>query len=93
MDGGDPVPPRRLSLELRDRERDRLPPRPPKFVQGFADRHGRPRFYLRRRGFKQVPLPGLPWSSEFMAAYEQGWHRSRPLEIGASRTTQAQCGR
>lgn len=44
--------------------------RPPKFVQGFIDRHGKPRFYFRRRGFRSAPLPGLPWSPEFMAAYE-----------------------
>lgn len=40
----------------------------PKFVHGFVDRHGRPRFYFRRAGFKQAPLPGLPYSPEFMAA-------------------------
>ena len=45
--------------------------RPPKFVQGFIDRHGKPRFYIRRAGYKRVPLPGLPWSPEFMSAYEQ----------------------
>lgn len=45
--------------------------RPPKYVQGFIDRHGKARFYFRRSGFKTVPLPGLPWSPEFMAAYEQ----------------------
>jgi integrase len=28
-----------------------------------------PRFYFRRPGSKRVPLPGLPWSPEFMAAY------------------------
>jgi integrase len=44
--------------------------RPPKFVQGFLDRHGKPRWYFRRPGFKRTPLPGLPWSPEFMAAYE-----------------------
>jgi len=33
--------------------------RPPKFVHGFIDRHGRPRFYFRRAGFKKIPLPGL----------------------------------
>jgi integrase len=42
----------------------------PKYVNGFIDRHGRARFYLRRPGFKSAPLPGLPWSPEFMAAYE-----------------------
>ena len=44
--------------------------RPPKFAQGFRDRHGHARFYFRRRGYKPVPLPGLPWSPTFMAAYE-----------------------
>jgi len=39
--------------------------RPPKFVQGFLDRHGKPRWFFRRPGFKQVPLPGLPSSGEF----------------------------
>ena len=60
--------------------------RPPKYVQGFIDRHGRPRFYFRRAGFKAVPLPGLPWSPEFMAAYEAAASGEGPrLEIGAGR--------
>ena len=42
----------------------------PKFVHAFIDRHGRPRYYLRRRGFKKVPLTGIPWSPQFMSAYE-----------------------
>src|SRR5262245_23627189 len=45
--------------------------RPPKYVHGFIDRHGKPRFYFRRAGFKKEPLPGLPWSGQFMGAYEQ----------------------
>jgi hypothetical protein len=45
--------------------------RPPQYCNGFLDRHGRARWYFRRAGFKKVPLPGLPWSPEFMAAYEQ----------------------
>jgi integrase len=44
--------------------------RPPKYVHGYIDCRGRPRWYLRRAGHKRVPLPGLPWSPEFMAAYE-----------------------
>lgn len=44
--------------------------RKPKFVHGYIDRHGKPRFYFRREGQKQIPLPGLPWSPDFMAAYE-----------------------
>jgi integrase len=58
--------------------------RPPKFVQGFIDRHGKPRFYFRRAGFKSVALPGLPWSPEFMAAYELALAR-HPITIGTSR--------
>jgi len=58
---------------------------PPKFVQAFIDRKGKPRFYLRRPGFKSVPLPGLPWSPQFMEAYEAALS-GQPLQIGASRT-------
>jgi integrase len=59
---------------------------PPKYVQGFIDRHGKARFYFRRVGFKAVPLPGLPWSPEFMAAYERAMGNGSAVEIGASRT-------
>jgi integrase len=59
--------------------------RPPKFVHGFIDRHGRPRFYLRRRGLKQVPLPGLPWSPEFMAVYHRAMAKKPVLQIGSDR--------
>jgi integrase len=58
--------------------------RPPKFVHGFIDRHGKPRWYFRRAGFKRVPLPGLPWSPEFMAAYEQAL-AGQPAPVGAER--------
>src|SRR5215831_21228477 len=57
----------------------------PKYVHGFIDRHGRPRVYFRCAGFKHVPLPGLPWSPEFMAAYE-GALNAQPSPIGAKRT-------
>ena len=59
--------------------------RPPKYVHGFVDRHGKPRFYFRRPGFKRMALPGLPWSPEFMSAYEAALGAAR-VEIGASRT-------
>jgi len=39
-----------------------------KYVHAFRDRLGRMRYYFRRRG-KRSALPGLPGSSEFMAAY------------------------
>jgi integrase len=58
--------------------------RPPKYVQGFIDRHGKLRFYFRRRGFESAPLPGLPWSPQFMAAYEAAL-AGQPPQIGRSR--------
>jgi hypothetical protein len=61
--------------------------RPPKFVQGFVDRHGRPRFYFRRPGFQRVPLPGLPWSPEFMTAYDKAVAEKPVLQIGSDRVT------
>jgi integrase len=60
--------------------------RPPKFVHGFIDRHGLPRFYFRRAGFKRVPLPGLPWSPEFMEKYQTALDETPRVEIGAGRT-------
>jgi site-specific recombinase XerD len=56
----------------------------PRYVHGYIDRHGKPRFYFRRRGFKDVPLSGLPWSPEFMAKYEAAM-AGQPIEIGARR--------
>ena len=58
--------------------------RPPKFVHGFLDRHGRPRFYFRRPGYPGVALPGLPWSPEFMSAYEQALG-GQPVRVGLAR--------
>ena len=59
--------------------------RPPKYTHGFIDRHGKPRFYFRKAGFKKMPLPGLPWSPEFMAAYEHAL-AGHPGPIGGNRT-------
>ena len=58
----------------------------PRFVHGFVDRHGKPRFYFRRRGLKQVPLPGLPHSTEFMDAYQIALGTEHRIEINASRS-------
>ncbi len=57
--------------------------RPPKWVNGFIDRHGRPRYYLRRPGFKSMPLPGLPWSPEFMTAYEAALNGQPKVDMAA----------
>jgi integrase len=40
------------------------------YVHEYRDRHGKVRRYVRRRGFRSVPLPGLPGSPEFMQAYQ-----------------------
>src|SRR5262249_2311162 len=56
-----------------------------KYVQACLDRKsGRVYFYLRRPGFPRVPLPGLPWSPSFMAAYEKAMSGPRTA-IGAGR--------
>jgi integrase len=43
----------------------------PNYVKHYIDRNGKARFYYRRAGLKEVPLPGLPWSPEFMQAWEK----------------------
>jgi hypothetical protein len=56
----------------------------PRNVHAFIDRHGRSRFYLRRR-HKKVPLPdcrGRRNSWKLMPALE----RTGKIEIGAERT-------
>lgn len=64
----------------------------PPYVHAFRDRHGKARYYFRRRGFRRAPLPGLPYSGEFMRAYEAaaqtvgefGSSRSRPGTVAAA---------
>src|SRR5499433_4521282 len=57
----------------------------PKYVQAWVDpRDSRAYYYLRRRGFPRVRLPGLPWSPSFMAAYEAAMSGLRTA-IGAGR--------
>jgi integrase len=60
-----------------------------KYVNAFANRgrkDKRLRYYFRRRGGKAIPLPGLPGSEEFMAAYAAALAGLSIIEIGASRT-------
>ena len=57
-----------------------------KYVHEFRDRYGAPRYYFRKAGFKQVPLPGLPGSVEFMDAYAWALDHTPKREVGASRT-------
>jgi len=61
------------------------------YVNGFRnrDRHNqRVRYYFRRRGRKAIPLPGLPGSDEFMAAYAAALDAmpDQNLELGDKRT-------
>ena len=59
----------------------------PKYTHGFVDRLGKPRFYFRREGHAAASLPGLPWSREFMAAYEACMNaKTDTAQIGAART-------
>lgn len=39
------------------------------YLKGYPDRHGKPRYYVRRKGFKEVALPGEPASKEWLDAY------------------------
>jgi integrase len=54
-----------------------------KYVHEFTDRHGKARRYFRCRGSKQVRLPGLPGSQEFMEAYQAALESGGHREIGA----------
>jgi hypothetical protein len=56
----------------------------PKYVHGFIDRHGKPRFYFRRPGFETRALNGLPYSAEFMSDYEAAL-AGQPLPVGANK--------
>src|SRR6266487_646552 len=58
----------------------------PKYVHGYLDRHGKPRHYLRRPGRKEIPLPAMPWSPEFMEAYAAAMSQAAPIVIGAKRS-------
>lgn len=40
------------------------------FVKAYRDRHGKQRYYVRRKGLKAVALPGRPGSPEFLLAYQ-----------------------
>ena len=62
-----------------------------KYVNGFSNRDRksqRVRYYFRRRGMQSIPLPGIPGSEEFMAAYSMALAMiPDSAEIGASRTS------
>jgi enterobacteria phage integrase len=53
------------------------------YVKSHVDRTGAVRRYFRKRGCKPVPLPGVPGSAEFMAAYQAALGARAP--VSASR--------
>ena len=50
------------------------------FVNAYADRHGKVRYYVRRKGYPRIPLRGEPGSPEFLAAYQEAL-RQRPSPV------------
>jgi integrase len=57
------------------------------YVHEFFDRHGKVRRYFRRPRFRQVPLPGLPGSVEFMAVYQAALAtEAQRIEVGAGQS-------
>jgi integrase len=55
----------------------------PPYVHAFTDRHGKARFYFRRRGYRRPPSPACPTRPSSWKPTSGRW---RALPIGASRT-------
>jgi integrase len=49
-------------------------------------KNGRCYYYFRRPGFERTPLPGVPGSAPFMAAYQTALGAEAKIEIGAERS-------
>src|SRR5262245_7534174 len=58
----------------------------PRYVHAYVDRHGRARYYFRKAGHKNVPLPGLPFSTEFMDAYGVAKEGAPRSELGITKS-------
>src|SRR5580700_8519027 len=59
-----------------------------RYVNTFADRHGRVRHQCRIPGRRSFALPGLPGSPEFMEAYQAALAGAAiaASDVGSSRT-------
>jgi integrase len=59
-----------------------------KYVKSYVDRHGKARHYIRKPGYKPLPLPGVIGSPEFLAAYTEALATTAPCtsEIGTTWT-------
>ena len=66
-----------------------------KYVHAFVDRHGRARYYFRRKGRKATALPGLPGGEAFLAAYKAALGANGDVKIprGGQRSLSALIGR
>jgi len=60
---------------------------PLKHINRYRDRHGLTRYYFRRPGGKNIPLPTDPASPEFLAAYQTASLLATSEPIGASRNS------
>lgn len=58
----------------------------PRYVKAARNRHGALYYYLRRPGYALVRLPGSPYSTAFMDAYDAAMAGQEREPIGASRT-------
>ena len=57
-----------------------------RYIKAWVDKKtGKAYWRFRRRGYKEVTLPSIPGSAEFMAAYQEALGQS-PIEIGAKLT-------
>jgi hypothetical protein len=54
-----------------------------RFVHGFIDRHGKPRCYFRRAGFKKSPLPSLPMDARLYGSLRNSAGRTAAADRGA----------
>lgn len=65
-----------------------------KLISAYHDRHGRLRRYFKHPGGgRQIPLPGLPGSAEFMDAYAAALAgQGSPLAASAGRNAPAPAG-
>ena len=52
------------------------------YVHGYNDRLHKPRHYYKREGCRAVRVPGLPWSPDFMAAYQTWSHHTLNTKRG-----------
>jgi integrase len=51
------------------------------YVKAYTDRNGAVRRYFRKPGSKATPLPGVPGSAEFMAAYQAALGEPAPAPV------------